>query len=1348
MRYAAALVGILLVVATAASAQSIMTERQGGTGTSTPSHFLFGSNGKIVSVTTIAASYIDSAIARVSQLSDYLTRASYFASTTPEHITGLPNLSITESQISDLGAYITSSALTPYLTLADWYATTTSDLGEGTNLYYTDARARAAISETVNGLTYNNSTGVLDLTAGFSIPRFASTTEWATAYGWGNHAAAGYITSDGQFSTTSADYWDTTKSRWATTSADHWLTTKSTTNIAEGTNLYYTLARWASALAGTTTDALAEGSTRLYYTDARVGAYISGSSTVPHIGGSAAGDILRWTGSAWGTMATSGINYQWGALGGIPAGFADGVDDTGSTLSGGTAGLLTAWTDATTLTATGSPTVGYLTATSGTSTFAGRVHIANGAVTSPGIAFANDTDTGLYLNGTGLGLGAGGAGITWNGAALYPNTTNARTLGIDGTNVWNNLYANYASTTAVTATTFWGALTGNVTGTASGNDVLGQATSTLASHTTTYNHANYDTAYGWGNHASAGYQTAANVYSIVGGTTTLSNLTITASQVSDLTASVNSYIHGSTTIPKTYTANTFTGLQTFGNASTTAISANTICILTDCRSAWPTGGSGISSLNGLTDATQTFATSSDTNIGLTITSAGTAHTFTSSWTGSLAVSRGGTGHTAIASGALLYGSGTAAVATSSNLILRPTTAETIADGYARIYHTAANDMYFETTTDDPAFVFSAGYDIFRIDAENSVVSSGFPFDVNSILTNTFGGPLVAESGTSTFTGIQIGSNGLQVSTLNAASCDLKATTDGTFYCGTDATGVGGSGVVASSTATYVVYKLGSTYYAYNATTTAVTSNADFDVLLQSLVDVLDGGRAGGIIHIKSGDYYANATTSIAGNDSGSYNNGGRVTIQGDGTDSTRIIMYGNADFLDFEDAAIFSVKDLSVYVTGGSNGFVADSNDNDTRAAWLFNFENVHVAATTTHTGRAFDLGNVFRGRFENIEMFGVHHCMRFRAEGTFNPGDLVLSRSFCELDNTANGISYEFTEDSTGFMNQVHFEMVEGIAQSTGATFIKAEDLSFATLYNLNAEQYDVLVDQQVGSGVTYHFNYATHRTGAASLKGCRFATGASGNTCEFRMLNTSANFQVIDDANTWGDNPNTFIGYIGADSGTASASSSGTTVYRDVKGYGTLDTNLAPGGLFGIFQVFGPFVAKVAAIFNGGVTFNGAVQFLSSLAVGTSTNPTMSSTNNLAINTTAASSSLRFYDGTAERSLNLDRDKTFIISSSTIAALGGNPSATTTLILNRPSRPETYLSWMCTTNTGTWSFRLGDGTASTTGSTCDTTGVENLSLSNAAFVRNEREYLEIGPLSASGVVVTLRFQVRTDAD
>jgi hypothetical protein len=55
--------------------------------------------------------------------------------------------------------------------------------------------------------------------------------------------------------------------------------------------------------------------------------------------------------------------------------------------------------------------------------------------------------------------------------------------------------------------------------------------------------------------------------------TNLPNLSITSGQVSDFNTSVNSYINASTTIPKTYTNNTFAGTQTFQNASTTNISA-------------------------------------------------------------------------------------------------------------------------------------------------------------------------------------------------------------------------------------------------------------------------------------------------------------------------------------------------------------------------------------------------------------------------------------------------------------------------------------------------------------------------------------------------------------------------------------------------------------------------------------------------------------------------------------------------------------------------------------------------------------------------------------------------------
>src|SRR5690606_2522733 len=55
---------------------------------------------------------------------------------------------------------------------------------------------RGMFSNTVTGLSYNSSTGVTSLTGGYVIPLSASTSEWATAYGWGDHSAEGYLTTE------------------------------------------------------------------------------------------------------------------------------------------------------------------------------------------------------------------------------------------------------------------------------------------------------------------------------------------------------------------------------------------------------------------------------------------------------------------------------------------------------------------------------------------------------------------------------------------------------------------------------------------------------------------------------------------------------------------------------------------------------------------------------------------------------------------------------------------------------------------------------------------------------------------------------------------------------------------------------------------------------------------------------------------------------------------------------------------------------------------------------------------------------------------------------------------------
>ena len=79
----------------------------------------------------------------------------------------------------------------------------------------------------------------------------------------------------------------------------------------------------------------------------------------------------------------------------------------------------------------------------------------------------------------------------------------------------------------------------------------------------------------------------------------------------------------------------------------------------ECGSDAGAGG-GITGLKGQysssqTGSTQTFATSSDANISLTITSSGDTHTFTPAWTGTLAASRGGTGLSSVSAAGVLIG---------------------------------------------------------------------------------------------------------------------------------------------------------------------------------------------------------------------------------------------------------------------------------------------------------------------------------------------------------------------------------------------------------------------------------------------------------------------------------------------------------------------------------------------------------------------------------------------------------------------------------------------------------------------------------------------------------------------
>jgi hypothetical protein len=180
------------------------------------------------------------------------------------------------------------SALDAKLALSSWYATTTDGLAQGaTNKYYSSLLFAGDLAGTTTDALAEGSSR-LYFTNG-RVQTYLDTI------------SKGYF-----FATSSANFWKTQNNFFATTSADHWLTQKTTDDLAQGsTNKYYSSLLFAGDLAATTTDALAEGSTNKYFSNTLVGAYISGSSTIPHIGGTAFGDMLSWTGSAWATRATS-----------------------------------------------------------------------------------------------------------------------------------------------------------------------------------------------------------------------------------------------------------------------------------------------------------------------------------------------------------------------------------------------------------------------------------------------------------------------------------------------------------------------------------------------------------------------------------------------------------------------------------------------------------------------------------------------------------------------------------------------------------------------------------------------------------------------------------------------------------------------------------------------------------------------------------------------------------------------------------------------------------------------------------------------------------------------------------
>ena len=173
----------------------------------------------------------------------------------------------TANNLSDLANSATARTNLGLGTVAT--ANDTTGVPEGSNLYFTDARADARISAADIGDLSNvvittvadNQALIYDSVSGNWINEALPSAPVTSV----NTQTGAVVLDTDDVSEGSTNFYYT-ESRFNTS-----LASKTTTNLAEGTNLYYTSARFDSAFSGKSTSDLSEGS-NLYYTDARASA--------------------------------------------------------------------------------------------------------------------------------------------------------------------------------------------------------------------------------------------------------------------------------------------------------------------------------------------------------------------------------------------------------------------------------------------------------------------------------------------------------------------------------------------------------------------------------------------------------------------------------------------------------------------------------------------------------------------------------------------------------------------------------------------------------------------------------------------------------------------------------------------------------------------------------------------------------------------------------------------------------------------------------------------------------------------------------------------------------------------
>jgi len=306
--------------------------------------------------------------------------------------------------------------------------------------HFTTADARTSISATT-GLSYNNGTGVLSLNAELSNLTNVASTAPSTGQ---------VLKWNGSTWTPGTDENDDTVYTSFNTDFDTRLSAKTTSNLAEGTNKYYTDTRVRSALS-VTGDLSYNASTGVisytasaHYNNANVDTHINKASAT-------SGQILSWDGSDYDWIANSGTP-AWAAITSKPTtiagfGITDAFDKTFNSLTGKPT-TISGYGITDSLTASSSAT---LTNKSGNNS---QWTNDTGYLTSvPAQSFSSLTGKPTSIAGYGISDAFDGAYASLSGKPTIPTNTNQLTNGSGFLTSESDTLDNVISRGAVTTTT-------------------------------------------------------------------------------------------------------------------------------------------------------------------------------------------------------------------------------------------------------------------------------------------------------------------------------------------------------------------------------------------------------------------------------------------------------------------------------------------------------------------------------------------------------------------------------------------------------------------------------------------------------------------------------------------------------------------------------------------------------------------------------------------------------------------------------------------------------------------------------------------------------------------------------